>query len=86
MIVLTLFRDNPLKAICAAFDLPDMSAEEGLATADQQSLRLAEIEERLRPVFARYTLAECIERLGQNDVLCSPFNTLETAMASEQVR
>lgn len=86
LIVLTLFRDNPLKAICSAFDLPDMSAEEGMATADQQNRRLAEIEERLRPVLARYTVAECIERLGQNDVLCSPFNTLETAMASDQVR
>jgi crotonobetainyl-CoA:carnitine CoA-transferase CaiB-like acyl-CoA transferase len=86
LIVLTLFRDNPLKAICSAFDLPDMSAEEGLATADQQNRRLTEIEERLRPVFARYTVAECIEKLGRHDVLCSPFNTLETAMASEQIR
>ncbi|WP_306051006.1 CaiB/BaiF CoA transferase family protein [Oceaniradius stylonematis] len=86
LIVLTLFRDNPLQGMCKAFNVPDFSGEARFSTHELQVENLDEIEARFRPVIAACTTAECVARLSEQDVLCSPVNTLEEAMKAEQIR
>jgi len=86
LVVLTLFRDNPLRGLCAAFDVLDFSGQPKFATRDLQVKNIAEIEEYFRPLVAEFSTAECVERLSGQDILCSPINTLEQAAASPQIR
>ncbi len=86
IIVLTLFRPNPVRSLCEAFGLPDLSLEEPFTTYDGQVAHLGLVKERFAPLFAERTTAECIERLGAKDVLCAPVNTLKEALATPQVR
>jgi crotonobetainyl-CoA:carnitine CoA-transferase CaiB-like acyl-CoA transferase len=86
IIVLTLFRPNPLSSLCDAFGLPDLSREAPFATYDDQVANLSIIKERFAPLFAERTTAECIERLSAQDILCAPVNTLEQALEAPQVR
>ena len=45
----------------------------------------AAIFKLLAPGFARYSTAECLERLDREDVLCAPVLTLDEALAQPQV-
>lgn len=86
LMVLTLFRDNPLQGMCKAFDIPDFSGEARFSTHDLQVENLSEIESCFRPVIAALTTSECVAKLSEQDVLCSPINTVEQAMETEQIR
>lgn len=86
LLVLTLFRDNPLQSMCKAFGVPDFSDQPRFSTRDLQVENIREIENRFRQVMANLTTAECVAKLSEQDVLCSPVNTLEAAMESSQVR
>lgn len=86
LLVLTLFRDNPLQSMCKAFEVPDFSDQPRFSSRDLQVENIREIEDRFRPIMASLTTAECVARLSERDVLCSPVNTLEAAMESSQAR
>ena len=45
----------------------------------------AAIFKLLAPGFAKYSTAECLERLDREDVLCAPVLTLGDALAQPQV-
>jgi crotonobetainyl-CoA:carnitine CoA-transferase CaiB-like acyl-CoA transferase len=83
--VLMLFRDNPLRLLCHAFGLQDLSAQAEFDTKPKQIARSGEIRDRLQPEFAQRTTAEILDLLARVDILCAPVNTLETAMASGQI-
>ena len=82
--VLTLFRDNPLRKLCTAFGLADMSGEAQFSTTDLQIENIDEIARRFRPVFAKHTQVECMERLAQVDILCSPVNDVSAVIDHPQ--
>jgi crotonobetainyl-CoA:carnitine CoA-transferase CaiB-like acyl-CoA transferase len=84
--VLGFFRVNPLQLLCAAFEIEDMSAREGLGTAAAQLERKADIYDRLRPEFLRFSTEECLARLVKQDILCSPALSLAEALDHPQVR
>ncbi|MBB3952842.1 CaiB/BaiF CoA transferase family protein [Aureimonas jatrophae] len=82
--VLTLFRDNPAKGICEAFDQPDISTRAEFATYRLQVENLAALEDHLSPIVKTFSTAECVDRLSQQNVLCAPINTLEDALSHQQ--
>jgi crotonobetainyl-CoA:carnitine CoA-transferase CaiB-like acyl-CoA transferase len=82
--VLTLFRDNPLQLLCQAFGVDDMSQDPALATTDLQIENLQKIYDSFGPVVERYSTAECLEKLSQTDILCSPINDLSEVIDHPQ--
>lgn len=83
--VLTLFRDNPAQAICQAFGEPDLSQRPEFSTYEHQVANLPALADHFRPIMARLTTTECVERLSHQDVLCAPVNTLEEALSHPQI-
>jgi crotonobetainyl-CoA:carnitine CoA-transferase CaiB-like acyl-CoA transferase len=86
VVVLTLFRDNPLQLLCRAFGLDDMSRQPNLADVEQQIAHKAEIQAVFGPLFAQHSTAEVLERLGQVDILCSPVNDLSAVIDHPQTQ
>jgi crotonobetainyl-CoA:carnitine CoA-transferase CaiB-like acyl-CoA transferase len=84
--VLTLFRDNPLRKLCNAFGVDDMSGEQQYATTDLQVKSIREIERRFCPLFEKFTTVECMERLAEVDILCSPVNDVDAVVDHPQTR
>lgn len=82
--VLTLFRSNPLKLLCEAFDVEDMSTDPELADASLQRENLKKIHERFGPIIAAYTTEECMERLADTDILSAPVMNLKDALEHPQ--
>lgn len=85
ILVLTLFRDNPLQLLCQAFGCDDMSKDPALSTREQQLERLSEIKEKFASLFRSETVQTCSERLARVDILFSPVNRIEGSLTSEQV-
>lgn len=83
--VLGFFRDNPLRLICQALDLPDLSELMGLPTVADQTANREEIVERLRPAFRALTMDESVHRLQEVGVLSAPVLSYEQALEHPQV-
>lgn len=84
--VLGFFRANPLRLLCDAFEIEDLSTRDGLGTAAAQLERKAEIYDLLRPEFLRLTTEDCLARLVKQDIICSPLLPLAEALNHPQVR
>lgn len=80
-----VFRPNPLADICRAFGIENLSARPEYADKASWGPNRSAIFELLAPAFARFTTAECLERLDREDVLCAPVLTLDEAIAQEQI-
>jgi crotonobetainyl-CoA:carnitine CoA-transferase CaiB-like acyl-CoA transferase len=86
IVVLTLFRDNPLQLLCKAFGQPDLSTEPRFATRELQIANRAEIQTRFAPLFAPESSADVLARLGKVDILCSPVNDLSAVIDHPQTQ
>lgn len=82
--VLMLFRLNPLRLMCEAFGMDDLSQDPDLADASLQRKNRQRIEEHFAPVVARHTVDECMEKLRRTDILAAPVLDIEQAMNHEQ--
>lgn len=80
-----VFRDNPLAAICAALDLPDLSQRPEYTTLQLQMQNRRQLWTELGAGFAKLTSAQAIERLDAQDILCSPVYSLDEAIRHPQV-
>jgi crotonobetainyl-CoA:carnitine CoA-transferase CaiB-like acyl-CoA transferase len=81
-----VFRPNPLQLVCRALSIEDLSARPEYATLGKQMEHRTQLWRELGAGFARYTSAECIERLDAADILCSPVLTLDEALKQPQVQ
>ncbi|MGY4471934.1 crotonobetainyl-CoA:carnitine CoA-transferase CaiB-like acyl-CoA transferase [Bradyrhizobium sp. LB9.1b] len=80
-----VFRPNPLGDICRALDLEDYSAWPQYSDRASWGPNRTEIFKLLAPGFAKFTTAECLQRLDSQDVLCAPVLSLGDAIAQPQV-
>src|SRR5882757_6975300 len=69
LVLVGAFKANPLRDICAALELPDLSLEERFATLDQQFKHKPELQARLRERFACDTREHWLARLEAQDLL-----------------
>jgi crotonobetainyl-CoA:carnitine CoA-transferase CaiB-like acyl-CoA transferase len=83
--VLSFFRDNPLRLLCQAFDVGDLSLEPEFETIDLQVENKDRIHEIMAPHFERRSTAECVALLEATDILCGPILSLEETLAHPQV-
>ena len=85
IVVVGAFKENPLRSICAALELEDLSLRPEFATDEAQEAHRTE----LRGMFARRTAerssAYWTRRLEDVDILCAPVMALGETLADPQV-
>lgn len=84
IVLVGAFKTNPLKDICAALDLDDLSADPRFATFKAQMKHKSELQAMFRVRFASNTTAYWLERLEEQDLLCAPVLSLAEALSHDQ--
>jgi crotonobetainyl-CoA:carnitine CoA-transferase CaiB-like acyl-CoA transferase len=84
LVLVGAFKPNPLRDICEALGLPDLSLETRFSTLAQQFAHKAELHGILRTRFAADTREHWLARLDAQDLLCAPVRNLREALADPQ--
>ena len=84
IVMVGAFKENPLREICRALDLDDLSADPRYANLEQQKAHRSELQAIFRETFAGGTTAHWVERLEAVDILCAPVRSIEEALADPQ--
>jgi len=84
LVLVGAFKANPLRDICTALELADLSADPRFATFTAQMANKVELQGRFAERFAANTTAHWLARLEAEDLLCAPVQTLAEALASGQ--
>jgi formyl-CoA transferase len=84
LVLVGAFRPHPLRDICAALAIPDLSAEPRFATMEEQRKHRAELQGIFADRFRSNTTAYWIDRLEGEDLLCAPVRELGEALADPQ--
>ena len=80
VVLVGAFKPNPLRDICEALDLEDLSADPSFATMAAQAANRPRLQALIATAIGRFTSTEVIARLEAQDVLCAPVRTLEEAL------
>lgn len=80
VVVVGAFKANPLRDICAALEMPDLSTRPEFATMAEQAVNRPRLQALIAEAIGRFSTAEVIERLEAQDVLCAPVRTLDEAL------
>ena len=84
IVVVGAFKENPLRDICRALGIDDLSADPRYATLEQQRAHRAALQAVFREGFAGGTTAHWLARLDEVDILCAPVATLEDVLGDPQ--
>ena len=84
IVMVGAFKVNPLRDICHALGIDDLSADARYATLERQKIHRPELQKIFRDRFARDSTAHWLERLGGVDILCAPVKSLEDALDDPQ--
>jgi crotonobetainyl-CoA:carnitine CoA-transferase CaiB-like acyl-CoA transferase len=84
LVVVGAFKENPLREISLAIDLPDLSADPRFCTFDLAMRNRAALHDTLRAHFATNTTAYWIAALEAHDILCAPVRSLLAALDDPQ--
>ena len=84
IVMVGAFKENPLRDICRALGIDDLTADARYATLEQQMAHRPELQAIFRDRFAENTTAHWLERLGGVDILCAPVKRLEDALDDPQ--
>lgn len=80
VVVVGAFKANPLRDICTALEMPDLSTQPAFATMAEQTINRPRLQALIAEAIGRFSTAEVIQRLEAQDVLCAPVRTLEEAL------
>lgn len=84
IVMVGAFKQNPLRDICQALEIEDLSKEERFANFDRQMENRPELQSIFRARFAENSSAHWLKRLEDVDILCAPVRTLAEALEDEQ--
>ena len=84
IVVVGAFKENPLRDICAALDIPDLSTDARYATLAGQFAHKRELQSIFRERYRTNTTAHWLARLEAQDLLCAPVRELREALADPQ--
>ncbi len=84
LVMVGAFKEHPLRDICAALGIDDLSADPRYATLESQKAHRPELQAIFRDRFATGATANWLERLGGVDILCAPVMTLAEALNDPQ--
>ena len=83
--VVGLFRPHPLRTVCDALGLKDLSADPRFEDQSLINDHRAELRELLDAGFSGLDVAEILERLSQRDILCGPVLDYDEVLSHPQV-
>ena len=84
LVMVGAFKENPLRVICTALGIDDLSADPRYTTLEQQKVHRTDLQAIFRDRFATGSTAHWLERLGGVDILCAPVMTLADALEDPQ--
>ena len=84
LVLVGAFKANPLRDICAALDLPDLSLDARFANLDAQFANKAELQRQFRERFKTDTREHWLQRLEQQDLLCAPVRDMREVLVDPQ--
>jgi formyl-CoA transferase len=84
VVMVGAFKANPLGEICRGLGIEDLSADPRYADHHAQVLHRDELQARWREEFGKRTTRQAIDALESVDILCSPVNDIQTALADPQ--
>ena len=84
IVMVGAFKENPLRDICRALGIDDLSADARYATLEQQQAHRPALQAIFRESFARNATDHWLERLGEVDILCAPVKSLQAALEDPQ--
>ncbi|MCY4459875.1 MAG: CoA transferase [Albidovulum sp.] len=86
IVMVGAFKENPLREICKALEVEDLSARPEYADLAAQRERREELQSLFREKFAKGTTEHWISRLEGVDILCAPVLDLEQALENPQTK
>jgi crotonobetainyl-CoA:carnitine CoA-transferase CaiB-like acyl-CoA transferase len=86
IVLVGAFKTNPLRDICAALGLTDLSSDPRYATFTDQVAHKSELQAMFRERFASNTTEYWLARLDEQDLLCAPVLTLADALGHAQTK
>jgi crotonobetainyl-CoA:carnitine CoA-transferase CaiB-like acyl-CoA transferase len=84
VVVVGAFKPNPLRDICVALDIEDLSPDPRFATLQAQFEHKRALHAIFRERYRTQTTAHWLERLEAQDLLCAPVRNLREALADPQ--
>jgi formyl-CoA transferase len=85
IVIIGAFKEHPLRDICQALELPDLSTDPRYATFEQQKANRTELQRTFADRIATSTTSYWLKRLEDVDILSSEVLSLEQTLESEQV-
>lgn len=86
IVMVGAFKQNPLRDICAALEMEDLSLKPDFADFDRQMTNRSALQAIFHHRFAQNSSAYWLKRLEDVDILCAPVRTLAEALDDEQTR
>ena len=84
LVLVGAFKENPLRDICTALHLDDLSKDPKFCDLNQQFANKPELQGMFRAQFASNTRAYWLARLEEQDLLCAPVRDLREALVDPQ--
>ena len=84
LVMIGAFKANPLRDICAALELPDLSLDARFANLEQQFANKPELQRQLRERFKTNTREHWLKRLEEQDLLCAPVRDMREVLVDPQ--
>ena len=84
VVVVGAFKPNPLRDICIALDIEDLSPDPRFATLNAQFEHKRALHAIFRERYKTQATAYWLERLEAQDLLCAPVRNLREALADPQ--
>lgn len=83
LVIVGAFRENPLRDICVALDIDDLSTHDDFADIESRKANKDGLHALIEAATARHTVSENISRLESVDILCAPVRSLSGALADD---
>ena len=83
LVIVGAFRENPLRDICNALDIEDLSGHEEFGDIESRKANKDALHSLLEAATTRYTVEENLSRLESVDILCAPVRSLGEALVDD---
>ena len=84
IVMIGAFKQNPLRNICEALEIEDLSMRDEFSTMERQMEHRDQLQTVFRRNFAGNSTSHWLQRLDDVDILCAPVNTLAEALDDPQ--
>ncbi|MDE0216066.1 MAG: CoA transferase [bacterium] len=83
IVIVGAFKENPLRDICTALDIDDLSAHKKFSDIESRKTNKDALHSLIEAATAQYTVEENLSRLESVDILCAPVRSLGEALADD---